>query len=70
MKTWISGDIFNDSGKHMRSYLINPEYIIAIDLNDRRMMVKDFKSIYPLYYSKEDEHLILDLVSGKWINES
>ena len=65
MKTWIYGETFNDQGERRRSYLINPEYIIAVDLNDRSMMVKDFKSIYTLYYREEDKDLILDLIFGK-----
>ena len=49
---WIYGEIRNISDKPVQTYRINPRYIIAVDLNERKMIV-DGLAEKTLYYSKE-----------------
>jgi hypothetical protein len=48
---WIYAELRNVNDKPLASYRINPSYIMAVDLNERRLIIKDFE--HPLYYSKE-----------------
>ena len=60
---WIYAELRNVNDHPLFSYRINPNYIMAIDLNERKLIIKDFS--HPLYYNKEDDNLILKLMSTK-----
>lgn len=57
---WIYAELRNVNDKLLASYRINPSYIIAVDLNDRKLIIKDFE--HPLYYSKEWDEEVYNLV--------
>lgn len=59
---WIYGELRNVLDLPIDSYKINPTYIMAVDLNKHRIILKDFE--HPLYYNKEDEEQILKLIGG------
>lgn len=60
---WIYGATLNISNQPVKSYLFNPDYIVAIDMNNRTMLIKDFKESY--HYRAEDEGKIMALLSGR-----
>ena len=60
---WIYAEVRNVNDKPLASYKINPNYIIAVDLNKRQLIVKDFEP--PLYYTEEDDDLILKLIKDE-----
>jgi hypothetical protein len=65
---WIYGELRNVNDKPLASYRINPSYIMAVDLNDRKFIIKDFE--HPLYYPKEWDDEIYNLVYGRKENDS
>ena len=60
---WIYAEVRNVIDRPLASYKINPNYIIAVDLNERQLVVKDFED--PLYYTEEDDDLILKLIKDE-----
>ena len=60
---WIYAELRNVNDHPLASYKINPNYIIAVDINERKLIIKDFE--YPLYYNKEDDNLILKLIKNQ-----
>lgn len=58
---WIYGEIRSIYNQAIQSYRINPRYIIAVDLNDRKMIV-DGLNEKVLYYPKEYDDEIYNLV--------
>ena len=58
---WIYGEIRNIYNQSIQSYRINPRYIIAIDLNDRKIVV-DGLNEKVLYYPKEYDEEIYNIV--------
>ena len=60
---WIYAELRNVINLPLSSYKINPNYIIAVDLNERKLIIKDFAD--PLYYTKEDDNLILELIKDQ-----
>ena len=57
---WIYGELRNVNDRPLASYRINPNYIMAVDLNERRLIIRDFE--HPLYYPKEWDDEVYDLV--------
>ena len=57
---WIYAELRNVNDHPLASYRINPSYIMAVDLNDRKLIIKDFE--HPLYYTKEWDDEIYNLV--------
>ena len=54
---WIYGEVRNISNKVLKTYRINPRYIVAVDLNDRELIVEGLVD-KTLYYPKEfDEEM-------------
>lgn len=49
---WIYGEVRNISNKVLKTYRINPKYVIAVDLNNRELIVEGLID-KTLYYSKE-----------------
>lgn len=60
---WIYAELKNVINIPLSSYKINPNYIIAVNLNERKLIIKDFTD--PLYYTKEDDNLILELIKDQ-----
>lgn len=60
---WIYAELRNVNDRPLASYKINPNYIIAVDLNERQLIIKDFED--PLYYNQEDDNLILKLIKDE-----
>lgn len=60
---WIYAELRNVNDRPLASYKINPNYIMAVDLNERRLIIKNFE--HPLYYNKEDDNLILKLIQDQ-----
>ena len=60
---WIYAELRNVNDCPLASYKINPNYIIAVDLNERKLIIKDFTD--PLYYNVEDDNLILKLIKDQ-----
>lgn len=60
---WIYAELRNVNDRPLASYKINPNYIMAVDLNERKLIIKDFAD--PLYYNEEDENLILKLIKDQ-----
>lgn len=60
---WIYAELRNVNNRPLSSYKINPNYIIAVDLNERQLIIKDFE--HPLYYNVEDDNLIFKLVQDE-----
>ena len=60
---WIYGELRNVLDHPVGSYKINPDFIMAVDLNTHRLVIKDFE--HPLYYTKDEEELIRELVGDK-----
>jgi hypothetical protein len=60
---WIYAELRNVNDHPLSSYRINPNYIIAVDLNERQLIIKDFED--PLYYNQEDDNLILKLIKDE-----
>ena len=40
---WIYGELRNVNDRPLASYRINPNYIMAVDLNERKLIIKDFE---------------------------
>lgn len=57
---WIYAELRNVNDHPLASYRINPSYIMAVDLNDRKLIIKDFD--HPLYYTEEWDDEIYNLV--------
>ena len=57
---WIYAELRNVNDKPLASYRINPSYIMAVDLNERKIVIKDFQ--HPLYYPKEWDEEVYNLV--------
>lgn len=60
---WIYAELRNVNDRPLASYKINPNYIMAVDLNERKLIIADFED--PLYYNQEDDSLILKLVQDQ-----
>ena len=60
---WIYAELRNVNDNPVSSYKINPVYIMAVDLNEQKLIIKDFT--HPLYYNKEDENLIFQLINDE-----
>lgn len=60
---WIYAELRNVNDRPLASYKINPNYIMAVDLNERKLIIKDFA--HPLYYNAEDDNLILKLIKDQ-----
>ena len=60
---WIYAEVRNVNDKPLASYKINPNYIIAVDLNERKLIIRDFS--HALYYNEEDDDLILKLIKDQ-----
>ena len=60
---WIYAELRNVNDRPLSSYKINPNYIMAVDLNERKLIIKDFAN--PLYYNAEDDNLILKLIQDQ-----
>ena len=58
---WIYGEIRNIYNQSIQSYKINPRYIIAVDLNERKLIV-DGLSEKVLYYPKEYDDEMYNIV--------
>ena len=58
---WIYAELRNVNDRPIASYKINPNFIMAVDLNKRQLILKDFQ--HPLNYNEEDEEQILKLIS-------
>lgn len=59
---WIYGAVMSVAGTIMYSCRLNPKYIVAIDRNNRTMVVNGMKDIFT--YREEDEELILKLIGA------
>ena len=57
---WIYAELRNVNDRPLESYRINPSYIMAVDLNERKLIIKDFE--HPLYYPKEWDEEVYNLV--------
>ena len=57
---WIYGEEHQPNGMK-KTYLINPRYIVMIDMNERSMRIKD--RMFPLYYNEEDELKIIEMLT-------
>lgn len=57
---WIYAELRNVNDRPIASYRINPNFIMAVDLNKRQLILKDFQ--HPLNYNEEDEEQILKLI--------
>ena len=57
---WIYAELRNDYECPLASYRINPNFIMAVNLNERELIIKDFQ--HPLNYNEEDEEQILNLI--------
>ena len=60
---WIYAELRNVNDRPLESYKINPAYIMAVDFNKCKLIIRDFE--HPLYYNKEDEKQILNLTNGE-----
>lgn len=57
---WIYAELRNVNDRPLASYKINPTYIMAVDLNERKLIIKDFE--HPLYYPKEWDEEVYNLI--------
>ena len=60
---WIYAELRNVNDHPLESYKINPNFIMAVNLNKRELIIKDFQ--HPLNYNEEDEEQILNLINGE-----
>ena len=60
---WIYAELRNVNDRPLSSYKINPNYIMAVDLNERKLIIRDFT--HPLYYNEEDDDSILKLIEDQ-----
>ena len=60
---WIYAELRNVNDRPLASYKINPNYIIAVDLNERKLIIRDFE--YVLYYNEEDDDSIFKLIKDQ-----
>ena len=58
---WIYAELRNVNDRPLASYRINPNYIMAVDLNERKLIIKNYD--YPLYYTKEWDDEVYNLVN-------
>lgn len=58
---WIYGEIRNIYNQPIQSYRINPRYIIAVDFNERKIVVDGLNEKI-LYYPKEYDDEIYNIV--------
>ena len=58
---WIYGEIRNISNKVLKTYRINPKYIVAVDLNNRELIVEGLVD-KTLYYSKEFDDEVYNII--------
>ena len=61
---WIYGEVRNISNKVLKTYRINPRYIVAVDLNKRELIVEglmDKVLYYPKEYDEEMYNIIYEL---------
>lgn len=68
---WIYAELRNVNDVPLSSYRINPSYIMAINLNERKLIIRDFE--HPLYYSKEWDDEVYNLIDdfdGRKENDS
>lgn len=65
---WIYGEVRNISNKVLRTYRINPRYIVAVDLNNRELIVEGLVD-KTLYYPKEYDNEVYNIISDKGENE-
>jgi hypothetical protein len=65
---WIYGEVRSVSNKVLKTYKINPKYIIAVDLNDRELIVEgllDKNLYYPKEYDGEMCKIMYELDKGE-----
>jgi hypothetical protein len=60
---WIYAELRDVNDRPLSSYRINPNYIMAVDLNERKLIIRDLA--HPLYYNQEDDNLILKLIENQ-----
>lgn len=60
---WIYAELRNVNDRPLASYKINPAFIVAVDLNEQKLIIKELE--HPLYYCKEDEPQIINLINGE-----
>ena len=58
---WIYGEVRNISNEVLKTYRINPKYIVAVDLNNRELIVEGLVD-KTLYYSKEFDDEICSII--------
>lgn len=61
---WIYGEVRNISNKVLKTYRINPRYIVAVDLNKRELVVEGLMDkilYYPKEYDEEMYNIIYEL---------
>ena len=58
---WIYGEVRNISNKALKTYRINPKYIVAVDLNNRELIVEGLVD-KTLYYSKEFDDEVYNII--------
>ena len=58
---WIYGEVRNISNKVLKTYRINPRYIVAVDLNNRELIVQGLVD-KTLYYSKEFDDEVYSII--------
>jgi len=65
---WIYAEIRNVYNQPIQSYRINPRYIIAADLNERKIIVDGLVEkvlYYPKEYDEEIYNIIYQLDKGE-----
>ena len=65
---WIYGEIRNIYNQAIQSYKINPRYIIAVDLNERKLIVEGLSEkvlYYPKEYDEEMYNIVYELNKGE-----
>lgn len=60
---WIYAELRDVNDYPIASYRINPKYVMAVNLNEQKLIIKDFE--HPLYYTEGSEELILKLIGVK-----
>ena len=58
---WIYGEVRNVSNEVLKTYRINPRYIVAVDLNNRELVVQGLVD-KTLYYSKEFDDEVYSII--------
>jgi hypothetical protein len=65
---WIYGEVRNISNKVLKTYRINPKYIVAVNLNNRELIVEGLMDkilYYPKEYDEEIYNTIYELNKGE-----